>query len=258
MIKNLSTHPKFQEWYDKLREIRDKLDEASELHTRVYGACDILLAMTEEPQEHLRWANPIELLGRVPLLELKPIIQELDQAIKENGGFNAEENEFGENPWEAAERHESEFEAEQEQLVEASSTPQTGEESPHAPPQVERRRPEMAKVQGSIRIGRNTAEHGAWLVAHGYEVDSTSKPGFIVVSGTEFVPELDLTGEDNGLAVLKAIIEGHKLLTYSTKAQTAKGPRSSIMLCTYLGKASALVVKPVGAGKTSVNVFASL
>lgn len=113
-------------------------------------------------------------------------------------------------------------------------------------------------VAGTIKIGKHTAGHGAWLKARGYKV--TEGDGKIVVEGSSFVDEIDLTGEDGGVAALKAVIEAKSLLTYSTKAKTAKGERSSIMLCTVLGPASALVVKPVGTSKAAKvpNAFAAL
>ena len=115
----------------------------------------------------------------------------------------------------------------------------------------------MSSVKGTIKTGKHTENHGTWLKNHGYTVEQGD--GKIVVTGTEFVEAIDLSGPDGGVAVLKEVIAAKKLLTYGTKAQTAKGPRSSIMLCGFLGTASALVVKPVGQGKAqATNLFASL
>jgi hypothetical protein len=113
-------------------------------------------------------------------------------------------------------------------------------------------------VKGTIRIGKQTANHGAWLTAHGYTVDAASKPGFIVVEGTEFVEALNL--QENAVDALKAVIEKKQLLTYSTKATIEGGKtRSSIMLCTHLGPVSALIVKPEGAAKAAkASAFAAL
>ena len=113
-------------------------------------------------------------------------------------------------------------------------------------------------VNGSIKIGKHTAGHAAWLRARGYTV--VDGDGKITVKGTAFVTEIDLTAADGGVAVLKDIIAKKALMTYSTKAKTAKGERSSIMLCTVLGPASALMVKPAGAGtKAAANSpFAAL
>jgi len=117
----------------------------------------------------------------------------------------------------------------------------------------------MPSVKGSIKVGRHTEGHGAWLKARGYTV--TEEPGKIIVEGSSFVESIDLSGTpEQQVAELKKVIEAKSLLTYETKAVTPKGPRSSIMLCGYLGAASALVVKPVGKGaKTdSTSIFAAL
>lgn len=115
----------------------------------------------------------------------------------------------------------------------------------------------MSNVVGTIKIGKHTAGHGTWLKAHGYEV--VEADGKLAVTGSEFVESIDLTGADGGVAVLQGLIEKKALLTYSTKAKTAKGDRSSIMLCSVLGPVSAIMVKPVGAGKAAaVSAFAAL
>jgi len=113
-------------------------------------------------------------------------------------------------------------------------------------------------VSGYIRLGRNTAGHAAWLTAHGYKV--TEEPGRICVEGEKFINEIDLSGDAEAQTkALKAVIEARDLFTYSTKAKTAKGDRSSIMLCGYLGPVSALMVKPVSAVKSqSAGIFAGI
>jgi hypothetical protein len=112
-------------------------------------------------------------------------------------------------------------------------------------------------VQGTIKTGKNTKGHGAWLLAHGYTV--VEQVDSIVVEGTEFVKELDLSGVD-ALDVLKKVIEDKQLLTYQTLVSLKDGKRLfGIPLCGKLGTASALVVKPVKAEKAkATNEFSSL
>jgi len=111
-------------------------------------------------------------------------------------------------------------------------------------------------VQGTIKLGKHTEGHGAWLRAHGYEVED--QVGRILVIGSEFVEKIDLS--QDSVEAIKKVIAAKQLLTYGTIADIGNGKiRKSIMLCGYLGPVSALIVKPVGTAKVATpSPFATL
>lgn len=102
--------------------------------------------------------------------------------------------------------------------------------------------PSPNTVSGSIKLNRHTSGHPAWLVARGYT--ATLDGDTISVQGTSFIQELDLTGPDGGIAVLKGVIERKQLLTYTTKLHTAAGTVKGFVACKLLGPASALICSP--------------
>lgn len=107
----------------------------------------------------------------------------------------------------------------------------------------------VAMVRGTIKVNSKTAGHEAWLKERGYAV--TAADGALSVSGTCFLETLDLSGPDEGVAVLKEVVRKNQLLTYSTRVLTNKGVRFGFPLLGVLGKASALVVSPASGSKAS-------
>ena len=107
---------------------------------------------------------------------------------------------------------------------------------------------------GTIRLGPKTANHATWLLKHGYEVKETEESLSVQGKG-EILTSLDL--RTNSLEVMRGVISRGDLLSYRTKVQTEKGELSSIMLCSFLGPASALVVKTAKDVKVS-NIFRNL
>jgi len=105
-------------------------------------------------------------------------------------------------------------------------------------------------VKGTIKLGKHTVGHSAWLTEHGYKV--VEETGQLVIEGKEFVTELDVS---SGLEALSKVVADSKLLTYKTKitfkGKDGQGTRTlyGLAACSQLGKASALVVKPVGVEK---------
>ena len=115
-------------------------------------------------------------------------------------------------------------------------------------------------VKGTILLGKHTANHKTWLEGHGYKV--SQEGNVLIVEGESFINEINMS--ENPVEILKnQVIGKHALFTYQTKALvTNKGvvkTLKSIPLCTILGPASALVVKPEGQAKAkTVNPFAAL
>ena len=110
-------------------------------------------------------------------------------------------------------------------------------------------------MQATIKRGKHTEGHGAWLCAHGYEVKEEAGRFVIEVPGG-FVEKIDLSQDPVG--ELKKVIVARQLFTYSTVAAVGDGKtRKSIMLCGFLGVASALVAKPMTV-KKGESVFAAL
>jgi len=119
----------------------------------------------------------------------------------------------------------------------------------------------MAQVKGTILIGRHTANHKAWLEGRGYKV--TQEGNILTVEGTAFIDEIDLTEDPVGTLKAK-VLATNSLMTYQTKAKVKSADGTvktlkSIPLCTVLGPASALIVKPVGqTAPAKTNIFATL
>jgi len=115
-------------------------------------------------------------------------------------------------------------------------------------------------VKGTIVVGKNTANHKAWLESHGYVI--SQEGSILTVEGSGFVQEIDLS--EDALGILKTeVLDAKKLLTYTTRAKVVvRGEVKvlrSIPLCTILGPASALVVKPIGEAPVKVvSPFATL
>lgn len=107
----------------------------------------------------------------------------------------------------------------------------------------------VASVRGTIKVTSKTAGHEAWLKERGYV--ATAADGVLSVSGSCFLEELDMSGPDEGVAVLKEVVRNHQLLTYSTRVLTNKGVRFGFPLLGMLGKASALVVSPAKGSKVA-------
>lgn len=108
----------------------------------------------------------------------------------------------------------------------------------------------MATVNGTIRMGKRTEGHEAWLTARGYSVRRDSD--VLHVEGREFVDSVDLTGPDDGVSLLREMVAKQQLATYRTRFTFNGGEvRSGIFAVGRLGAASALVVK---ASKSPVRV----
>ena len=119
-------------------------------------------------------------------------------------------------------------------------------------------------IIGTIKLNNNTKNHEKSLKALGYETTSDGEK--LIVTGSEVVTHLDLSGEDPA-GVLLEVIEGRKLLTYGTRVTfaTAEGPKevSSVPMCLKLGalckqkgiphNLSCLVIQPEGKGKKATS-----
>lgn len=101
-----------------------------------------------------------------------------------------------------------------------------------------------------------TAGHKAWIEAHagGDPANPVYKAtvegnDLVVTAAGQFRETLDLSGPDNGLAVLKELVAKGDLLTYETRVLFSDGKvLFGVPACTRLGKVSALVVRPARAG----------
>jgi hypothetical protein len=93
-----------------------------------------------------------------------------------------------------------------------------------------------------IKIGRNTAAHGAKLKELGYEVEEEN--GHFVIEASEVVENADFSTPDKGKELIAAMVKDKKVFSYKTKFDFGGGRiLTSIMACTELGPASALVTK---------------
>ena len=93
-------------------------------------------------------------------------------------------------------------------------------------------------MEGTIKIGKATAGHGATLRQLGYEV--VEHDDHIAVTGEGTVDELDLSA---GTGPLKEVISKKQLLTYRTRVTFDDGKTLfGVPACTRLGQLSALIV----------------
>ena len=96
----------------------------------------------------------------------------------------------------------------------------------------------MGAIQGRIKVGKNTAGHGATLRQLGYEVEDGD--GGITVRGSGLVEEIDLSA---GMGPLKEMIANRQLATYRTKVTFEDGKTLfGVPACTRLGQLSCLIV----------------
>lgn len=95
---------------------------------------------------------------------------------------------------------------------------------------------------GIMRLSRYTSGHPAWLQALGYKVTS-SPDGLYTVQCSRFRRNVNLTGPDGGLAVLKRLIKRKELIAFTSILHTASGPVYGLPALRVLGPtASALVM----------------
>jgi len=104
-------------------------------------------------------------------------------------------------------------------------------------------------VQGTIKLGRNTVNHGTWLKARGYTVTENGTESITVQGKGSFRDELDLSQEtpEARAAALKAVLDSGDLLHYGTKISLHSDGEMKTLFgipaCGKLGAASALIVK---------------
>lgn len=113
------------------------------------------------------------------------------------------------------------------------------------------RRKLVYMVRGQIKVGKNTTRHAQWLNDHGYKAAVEGDVLAVEVSRIVGVtPDETLDLSVDPLTTLQGIVDRKEGIAYSARIRFADGKvLFGVPACTRLGRASALVMKPVKARK---------